>query len=196
MNSRPRGWEINLIELDMDEIWKDIEESEGVYQVSSLGRVRSTDRTVIRQNGRKQIIYGTIIKQQTNERDYKYVSLRLNKKKTVKLVHRLVAKAFIQNPYNYPQVNHKDENPSNNNVNNLEWCTAKYNMNYGTCMSRAHAYFVKKVAQYKKDGSIVKIYDSSNNAAISINGNRSAIQHVCQGRSKTSGGFVWKYVTS
>ena len=104
----------------MTEIWENIEGYEGQYQISNYGRVKSF------KNGKEQIIKGNI-----NQKGYCIVDLYKNKEKKHFQVHRLVAKAFIPNPNNYPIVNHKDENPSNNRVDNLEWCTPKYNSNYG-----------------------------------------------------------------
>ena len=108
------------------EEWKDIKNYEGLYQISSLGRVKSLPKE--RNNGINNEI---ILKQCTDKKGYKRVNLYKNKKSTRVLVHRLVAEAFLNNPNNYPLINHKDENPSNNKVENLEWCTYKYNNNYG-----------------------------------------------------------------
>lgn len=108
-----------------NEIWKDIEGYEGLYQVSNKGRVKSFH------SGE-----GKIMKPGTHPLGYKSVTLFKDKKGKVAKVHRLVAQAFIPNPENLPVINHKDENPSNNNVENLEWCTQKYNLNYGTCQER------------------------------------------------------------
>lgn len=108
----------------MNEIWKDILGYEGKYQVSNLGDVRS-----LNYNHTGEI---KLLKQGTNKKGYKLVNLSKNGKGKHYLVHRLVAMTFIPNPDDLPQINHKDENPSNNNVKNLEWCDAKYNINYGT----------------------------------------------------------------
>ena len=119
------------------EIWKDIQGYEGIYQVSSHGRVRSLDRIVVRPNGngdyfaKGKIIYVVLTKHGYNE-----VHLHKDNKTKIYKVHRLVAQAFIKNPNNLPCVNHIDENKTNNNVNNLEWCTYKYNNNYGTKKNR------------------------------------------------------------
>ena len=113
----------------MKEIWKDISGYEGLYQVSNLGDVRSLN---YRRNGELKLL-----KQATNKQGYKQISLYKNGKIKTYKVHRLVAIAFIPNPNNLPVVNHKDENPSNNNVNNLEWCTVAYNNTYGTRTKRA-----------------------------------------------------------
>ena len=112
----------------MIEIWKDIEGYEGLYQVSNLGRVRSLN---YRRSG-----ISKLLKQSTDEKGYKQVGLCKNGKQKNYHVHRLVAIAFISNPNNLPIINHKDENPSDNNANNLEWCTYEYNLNYGTVKER------------------------------------------------------------
>lgn len=114
----------------MIEEWKPVVGYEGLYEVSSLGRVRSLDRFYYR------LHKGKVLSPTKDRYGYLTVTLNCNgKSKTIK-IHRLVAQAFIENPDNLPQVNHKDENPSNNNVDNLEWCTAKYNNNYGTRQER------------------------------------------------------------
>ena len=118
----------------MKEIWKDIKGYEGLYQVSNLGNVRSMDR--ITRDGRK--IKGKNIKPHTNGNSrYLRAALCNNGKIKYENIHRLVAKAFIPNPENKPEVNHKDENPSNNLIDNLEWMTSKENSNYGTGHLRA-----------------------------------------------------------
>ena len=103
----------------MEEIWKDIKGYEGLYQVSNLGRVRN-------------IKYGRLLKY-GYVGEYNRVTLYSDSKPDYRMVHRLVAESFIDNPNNYPIVNHKDENKSNNVVSNLEWCTMTYNLNYGDC---------------------------------------------------------------
>lgn len=109
------------------EVWKYIQGFEGKYMISNTGRVKSIPR-----NG--TIKTERILKLQEDKDGYLYVRLHLghmNKRKAFK-VHRLVANVFLNNPLNLPQVNHIDENKKNNDVNNLEWCDNKYNMNYGT----------------------------------------------------------------
>ena len=110
------------------EIWKDIKGYEGLYQVSNMGRIKSLKRKVKNKNGYR-IANEKIIKPVlTDTCKYYAVGLHKNKKRKTLLVHRLVAINFIPNPNNYTEVNHKDENKQNNNVNNLEWCNHKYNM--------------------------------------------------------------------
>lgn len=115
------------------QIWKDIEGYEGKYQVSNTGKVRSLN---YRHTGKTKVM-----RQYTDKDGYKNITLRTNGKRKVYFIHRLVAQAFLPNPNNYPIINHKDENKTNNAVWNLEWCTYKYNTNYGNCrkkMSEAH----------------------------------------------------------
>lgn len=114
------------IELEI----KDIKGYEGLYKVDNFGNVYSLPRKTTK---------GGKLKQQINKRNYCRVVLCKNNIAKAFSVHRLVAQAFIPNPQNFPQVNHKDENPRNNCVSNLEWCTAKYNCNYGTGIQRNSA---------------------------------------------------------
>ena len=112
---------------DRMEEWRDIEGYEGLYQISNLGRVKSFPRPTTP---------GGILK--INKRKDGYCSVMLCKNGKTKRfsVHRLVAQAFIPNPNNLPIINHKDENPSKNIVDNLEWCDYEYNNNYGTLPKR------------------------------------------------------------
>lgn len=128
------------------EEWRDIPGYEGIYQVSNLGRVRSLDRKVHHWKGGFSLIKGRILT--PNKQNTKgYYRVKLDNK--YRAVHRLVAMAFIPNPDNLPQVNHKDENKLNNNVNNLEWCDNKYNTNYGTSIQRQiDTKLVKGIVKY------------------------------------------------
>lgn len=114
----------------MKEIWKDIEGFEGVYQVSNLGRVKSLARTRRSKGGCICPVAEKILRQNTDKDGYKDVALSRDAKLHYLRVHRLVALAFIPNPHNYPMINHKDENPANNTVSNLEWCDQSYNTSY------------------------------------------------------------------
>ena len=120
----------------MIEIWKDIEGYEGLYEVSSYGRVRSLGQFVNHNFGGYAYRKGRILKPGLGSRGYLSVTLSKNGIQKQYTVHRLVAQAFIENPDNLPQVNHKDEDRTNNNVTNLEWCDAKYNVNYGNRLNK------------------------------------------------------------
>ena len=102
----------------MIEKWQGIPEYEGKYQVSNLGRLKRTQD-------------GLILKPMKATNGYLIACLWKNNKQKKTVVHQLVARAFVPNPHNYNEVNHKDENKTNNNADNLEWCSHKYNMNYG-----------------------------------------------------------------
>lgn len=120
-----------------EEIWKPVVGYEGYYEVSNMGRVMSLDRYVRSKGGKSHYLKkGRILKYGDN-RGYKMVTLYRDKTITYKFVHKLVAEAFIPNFDHLPEVNHKDEVRDNNRVDNLEWCTKKYNMNYGTRNERA-----------------------------------------------------------
>ena len=105
------------------EVWRDIEGYEGLYQVSNMRRVKSLN---YRRSGKERIL-----KRLKNKWGYLFVHLQKDGKQKGCKLHRLVAQAFIPNPENLPEVNHKDEDKNNNTVDNLEWCTRKYNCNYG-----------------------------------------------------------------
>ena len=119
-----------LFEIKEQEVWRDIDNYAGMYQVSNLGNVKSLERKVFNPGlGKFQHLKGRLLKL-TGGGTYVQVILCKNGNIKAHLVHRLVAEAFIPNPNNYPIINHKDENPKNNCVENLEWCTYKYNNEY------------------------------------------------------------------
>lgn len=163
----------------MVEIWKDIEGYEGLYQISSLGRVKSLYNS-------KEIIRKTRI----NKFGYPYLNLSKNGKKKTFTVHRLVALAFLPNPDNLSQVNHIDEDKTNNRVENLEWCSAKYNANFGTRNMRGSFKRYKKIICIETG----KIYLSLSEASKQTGFSQSALSSACTGRYKTSFGFHWRYI--
>ena len=177
------------LEVLMKEIWKDIEGFEG-YQVSNMGRVKSLGRLVERKTT-NMIIQTRILKPSINM-GYHYVCLQKDKKSYFHAVHRLVGNAFIPNPDGLPCINHKDENPSNNLVNNLEWCTSSYNNTYKDLAVRNAIPRRIPVLQYTKDGQFIREWTHAREAAESLNLSKRAIYECCCGRSKTSGGFIWK----
>ena len=179
----------------MKEIWKDIEGFEGFYQVSNFGRVKSLDRFV---NGNHincdyQFVKGKMLKLRKNRHGYWIVMLRKNRSFKTVLVHRLVAKAFIPNPNNLPYINHKDENPANPIVTNLEWCTAKYNLEYSNVTERIQKTKFRKVIQFDLDMNEIRRWDSLKEAAAYINRAQQNISRCCRGKCETCGGYKWKY---
>lgn len=177
----------------MQEVWKDIQGYEGLYQVSNQGRVRSLDHYA--SNGHADVLHkGRILKQDTSNCGYFRVLLSNGKTKKKVAVHRLVAENFINNPNNLPFVNHKDENKQNNCVDNLEWCTRSYNVNYGTAIKRKKEKISKKILQYDLEGKLVNEFDSILDVYVYLNKNKnSMITDCCKGRYKQAYGYVWKY---
>ena len=135
------------------------------------------------------------ISQRENQKGYKIVDLYINNKRKQLLVHRLVAETFIPNLHNYPCVNHKDENVRNNNVDNLEWCTYKYNLEYSKIIEKANNSTKKKVARIDKNTlKIINIFDSTIDAQKRTGIHNGNICECCKGKRKTAGGYIWKRI--
>ena len=167
------------------EIWKDIKGYEGKYKISSYGRVKS-------------LHYGRvkILKLRKDKDGYYNIDLHSNNDVKTFKVHRLVATHFIDNPNNLPQINHKDENKSNNNIDNLEWCNCKYNMNYGTRSKRAIDKCKKKVRCITTGEE----FDSIKEAAEKYDIRGTYITANCKRRQKSAGKhpitgekLIWDY---
>lgn len=169
------------------EVWKDVKGYEGIYKVSNLGNVKSLNYN----HSKKE----KILKPCSVCKNYQQVILVKDKTRKHKLVHRLVAEAFIDNANNYPCVNHKDENPSNNCVDNLEWCTEKYNTNYGKCKEKIgksntnHVSFSKKVIQVETGIVFPSIMEAQRQTGIF----NQSIVNVCKGKRQRAGNYHWKY---
>ncbi|MBR4486649.1 HNH endonuclease [bacterium] len=174
------------------EIWKDIPEYEALYQVSNLGNIKSLDLIVIDKLGRKYVKKGKLLKQRIDKYGYNYVHLHKNGNEKYKLVHRLVAEAFIPNPNNLPQVNHKNEIKTDNNIENLEFCDVKYNLNYGTRNEKVSKNKSKKIKQLDKDGNLINIWLNSLEASKKLNIHSGNIRSCCRGELKTAGGYKWE----
>ena len=181
----------------LEEIWKDIKDYEGIYQVSNLGRVKSIARKVKYSRGNHsyyQYQQERLLSANQKSNGYLEYSLYKDSKRTHKYIHRLVADAFIDNSNNLPVVNHIDEDKQNNKVDNLEWCTVSYNNTYGTRIDRK-----VKNTDYRKNSR--KIIGEKNNIRIVFysivaakkitNINRSSIESVLSGRIKSSKGWYF-----
>ena len=176
------------------EIWKAVEGYEDWYEVSNFGNVRSVDRVVNYNDGRKFHYKGQIRKIKKHPNGYLFCDLSKNTKHKTFNVHRLVAQAFLPNPNNLPEVNHRDENKTNNCVDNLEWCTHLHNVNYGTATQRRAEKTSKSVLQIGKDtNEIIAEYASMAEAGRQLNINQGNISNCCLHRCKTAGGFKWRY---
>lgn len=165
----------------MDEIWKSINDR---YSVSNLGNIKSNYA-----NKEK------ILSPYKNHDGYLMVDLRSPGKRKSISVHRLVAIAFIPNPNNLPEVNHKDEDKTNNRVDNLEWCTLQYNCNYGTRNVRKGINCRKPICSVDKDGNVAH-YDSRIEASKITGINDTNISKALSenfSNNKTAGGMLWFY---
>lgn len=178
------------------EVWKDVLGYEGLYQVSNKGNVYSVER--VSSQGKK--CGGRILKLGYNRGGYLKVNLYKDGKMKTKIVHRLVAEAFIPNPNNYPEINHIDEVKDNNNIENLEWCTSKYNSNHGTRNERAR----KKVRAVNiKTGEVLsfnstveagrKGYDQGGVSSACRGAYKNSRTKELIGDGRTYKGHIWYY---
>ena len=174
----------------MKEEWRDINGYEGYYQVSNLGKIwsKKTNRILSHHSD--------------SNTGYCRLILRRNGKNIGCLVHRLVAEAFIDNPYNKPEVNHLDEDKTNNNMANLEWCTKLENENWGTkrerCVKNTNYELIaeqnrKPVNQYTLDGILIRTWRTANDCKRKLGYDNSSIAKCCNGKLKTAYGYRWGY---
>lgn len=170
----------------MEEIWKDIPNYEKYYKISNYGVIVSIPR-----NG--TIMQEKVLKQYKDKYGYLKVILQKNGIKKNKYIHQLVAQTFLDNPNNCLYVNHKDENKSNNNVENLEWCTQKFNMNYGTRNNRISKNERIKINQYDLNNNFIKTWNGFVEIKETLNIDISGIIRCCRNQYKTSNGYMWRY---
>ena len=164
----------------MKEIWKDIKDYEGLYQVSNLGRV-------------KRITTGRVLKPLKHANGYLMVKLSKNSIVYTKTVHRLVAEAFIPNPEHKSEINHIDENKTNNSLDNLEWMTRKENINHGTRTERmSKTQSIPIIATNIKTGESKEFY-GARECARQLGLTHGNITSVLKGRYKQTGGYTFKY---
>ncbi len=183
----------------MNETWRPVKGYEGLYEVSSTGRVRRL--AGISEGKHKYPVKARELKL-GHRNGYPIVALCRAGKPRYEYVHRLVAKAFIPNPDNLPCVNHKDETRTNNNVDNLEWCTKQYNINYGTRKQRFSEIMRSKskgIQMFSLDGTLLRTFrslaDAHEATGISATGISGCVRHEKNGRGytrKTAGGYIWK----
>ena len=198
----------------MKEIWKDIKGYEG-YQVSNLGRVRSLDRI----DSNNHPLNGVILKPYISNSGYLLVGLYKQQKRDRKLLHRLVAEAFIPNPENKPEIDHINTIKTDNTVflnedgsinyekTNLRWTTRKENINNPITKTKMRInarkpskgkygkkhHRSKPIIQYDKEGNFIKEWDCANDVERVLGISNKHIGSVCLGKRKSCGGYIWKY---
>jgi hypothetical protein len=166
----------------MKEMWRPIPGYEGIYWASNFGNIRSVK---------------CVLKPSKHRDGYLHVVLCVKGVRKTYQVHRLVALAFIPNPKKFPQINHKDEDKTNNCVENLEWCTMDYNIHYGTgqkrCRNRGLPSNTKAVVQLSLDGDYINEYPSTIEAQRKTGIKMQNIRSCALGVYSQSGGYKWKY---
>lgn len=187
----------------MDEIWKDIDGYEGIYQISNIGRCRSLDRHIINVDGIKKFRSGIFLKLSHTKDGYGCYVLSINNNRKFFLAHQLIAKAFIPNPENKPYVNHKNGIKYDNDIENLEWVTPRENQihAYATGLkTSAHTgklgyESVKgmEVFQYDMRLNLIGIFGSGFDAARKTGVDQSSICKCCLGKVAHAEHFIWKY---
>ena len=161
----------------MTEIWKTIKDYPN-YQISNLGRIKNN--------------HNRILKDRIDKYGYKVIGLYKEGKMKNLFIHRLVASAFISNLDNLPQVNHINENKLDNRVENLEWCSNQYNINYGTRTKKQIKSQSIPILQFTKDGEFIRKWDSATTIKNELGFDNSFISKCCRGERKLSYGFIWK----
>lgn len=177
-----------------EEIWRKVKGFEDYYEVSNTGKVRSISREIKRDNKGNYFQEGKELTLSLNNKGYCIAKLWVNGKGKKYFVHRLVAEAFIYNPNKYPVINHKDENPLNNNVENLEWCSYSYNNSYGTKPERVRKALNKPIYQLEKQTKeIIKKWNCANEVAKYFNCSSGRIFGWCKDYAEAEG-YIWCYV--
>ena len=194
--------DVGILHNIIVECWKSIKGFPS-YLISNRGRVWSLQR-VEKWDKYYRTRQGRFLIPRLGKQGYLYVGLCKNGKVYTKKLHRLVAENFMPNPYGYSVVNHRDEDRTNNDVNNLEWCTTTYNVTYGGAIGKRQGSLInsgwsKSVCKYTKDGILLAKFVSISEAARSVlstqtlDGARGAICSCCRGKRKSYCGFIWKY---
>lgn len=172
----------------MNEIWKDINGYEELYQVSNFGNVKSLN---YRNTDEEKIL-----KNRKDKGGYLRVFLCKNKKRKYYLIHRLVALAFIPNPDNKPCIDHINTDRTDNRVCNLQWCSHKENSNNPNTKNKVMSYSnykSKPIIQFSKDGELIRKWDCIRDVQREMGINNASISECCNGKRKTAGGYIWRY---
>ena len=182
----------NNMQTYENEIWKDIPGYEGYYQASNNGRIRSLPRKIRQMKSKTYYVRnfkGKILRSRLQNSNYHVVWLSKEGKISVQLIHRLVAQTFMPNIGNKPCINHKNGNKSDNRADNLEWCDYSYNIKHShRIMGR------KKTTKPIICVELNREYKSQTEASEELGIKRACISHALNGRSKTAGGYAWRFI--
>lgn len=183
----------------MKEIWKPVRNYEGLYEVSNMGRVKSVERMKWCGKGYYKAPE-RILKLKKRKDGYLQIKLHKDGAEKVYLVHRLVSEAFIPNPNNLPEVNHKDEDKTNNHIDNLEFCSRLYNNTYNGRAKKAGKKLAEKLSKpvysISKESGLITYWKSATVASRQIGISQSNICACLKGKRKSAGGFYWQYSDS
>ena len=179
---------------DSVEVWKDVNGFEGHYQISNLGRVKSLRRKFLCGNGGYRILDETIAKLTKDNKGYYRKCLLNHGYKKSERIHRLVAKHFIPNPQNKPQINHINGIKTDNRVENLEWATNGENQSHAYKLGLRDHNKARKIQEIDENGNILREFSMIKDAALLYNINNYSITNVLKNRQKSTKGKIFKYV--
>ena len=173
-----------------EEVWRDVKGYEGLYQVSNMGRVKSLGR----KDRFGRVIKERILEPAVTHNGYLRVGLRVDGKQKMLRVHRLVCEAFHENPDNKSEVNHVNEDKTDNRACNLEWSTRTENCNHGSRNERVAKALSKPIGQFSLDGKLIKVWQSACEARRQTGFDQGYVGAVARGKFKQAYGYIWKYI--
>ena len=173
-----------------EEVWRDVKGYEGLYQVSNMGRVKSLGR----KDRFGRVIKERILEPAVTHNGYLRVGLHVDGKRKMLRVHRLVCEAFHENPDNKSEVNHVNEDKTDNRACNLEWSTRTENCNHGSRNERVAKALSKPIGQFSLDGKLIKVWQSACEARRQTGFDQGYVGAVARGKYKQAYGYIWKYI--